>query len=200
MSQKTEKEIILAHTLQWFQHSEWSMERFAHELLAPALEAAGLVEGLVIASDGDTYIKARKAWRQRVDRIFNASQPFPLEWKWPWINSVSEPFRSEMLKDLQLFAGMIPVIRPELRPVNGVQSSRARIAEVMIECAEFFQAAANPAQDGRYDRDDHADASEMVEKGFDAVGAIISEITALAAGVGFELPLGKAFVVVRGAQ
>jgi len=196
MAAKSEKDIILAHTAQWFQNSEWSMERFAHDLLAPVLEADGHVEGLVGPQDGESFIKARKAWRQRVDRIFNGALPFPLEWKWSWINAMAEPFRSEALKDLQLFAGMIPVVRPDLRHVNGVHSSKARIAEVMIEVAEFFQASAPAAEDGRYDRDDHAHAADMVEKGLEAVGAIISEIKAVAAGCGFDLPVGRAFVVV----
>lgn len=197
MQSKNEKEVILGHTAHWFQNSEWSMERFAHELLAPALQAEGYVEGLIDSDDGDAHLRARKAWRQRVDRIFNGSQPFPLEWKWAWVNSIAEPFRSELLKDLQLMAGMIPVVRPELRAVKGIVSAPARIAEVMIECAEFFQAAAPAAQDGQYDQGDRTGAAEMVEKGWDAVGSIVGELKALSAGTGYELPLGP-ILAVRG--
>lgn len=193
MQYRNEKDVILAHTAAWFQNSEWSLERFAYELLAPALQAAELVEGLVFDQQcADDYLKSRKAWRQRVDRIFNGAQPFPLEWKWPWVNSLVEPFRTELLNDLQMVAGMIPVARPELRAVSGVSAVRARIAQVMIECGEFFQAAAEPAGDGVYDREDKSGAAEMIEKGFDAVGAILGELKALSAGTGFELPAGLA--------
>jgi hypothetical protein len=197
MQHSTETEIVLGHTAKWFQNSEMSMERFAHDLLAPALEAAGLIESTPAPQDGEAFTKGRKAWRQRVDRLFNGSQPFPLEWKWAWINSVDEPFRTEIKNDLQIMAGMLPVARPDLRAVNGVESTRARIAQVMIECAEFFQAAAEPAQDGRYCRDDRGAAAEMIEKGFEAAGAILGELSALAAGAGITLSKGPFAAVVE---
>lgn len=196
MQHSTETEIVLGHTAQWFQNSEMSMERFAHDRLAPALEAAGLIEEAPAPQDAEAFTKGRKAWRQRVDRLFNGSQPFPLEWKWAWINSVDEPFRTEIKNDLQIMAGMLPVARPELRAVNGVESTRARIAQVMIECGEFFQAAAEPAQDGRYCSDDRGAAAEMIEKGFEAAGAILSELSALAAGAGITLSQGPFMTVV----
>jgi len=197
MQHSTETEIVLGHTAQWFQNSEMSMERFAHDHLAPALEAAGLIEATPAPQDGEAFTKGRKAWRQRVDRLFNGSQPFPLEWKWAWINSVDEPFRTEIKNDLQIMAGMLPVVRPDLRAVNGVESTRARIAQVMIECGEFFQAAAEPAGDGRYCRDDQGAAHEMIEKGFEAAGAILSELVALAAGAGITLPHGMFAAIVK---
>ncbi|MGF6672108.1 hypothetical protein [Pseudomonas monsensis] len=199
MQHSTETEIVLGHTAKWFQNSEMSMERFAHDLLAPALETAGLIEATPAPQDGEAFTKGRKAWRQRVDRLFNGSQPFPLEWKWAWINSVDEPFRTEIKNDLQIMAGMLPVARPDLRAVNGVESTRARIAQVMIECGEFFQAAAEPAQDGRYCRDDRGAAAEMIEKGFEAAGAILGELSSLAVGAGITLSPGafSALVEVR---
>jgi hypothetical protein len=197
MQHSTETEILLKHTAQWFQNSEMSMERFAHERLAPALSAAELIDAKPAIVDGESYEKFRKAWRQRVDRLFNGAQPFPLEWKWHWINSVDEPFRTEIKNDLQILAGNLPVARPDLRAINGVESTGARIAQVMIECGEFFQAAAKPAEDGRYCRDDRESAAEMIEKGFEAAGAILSELVALAAGAGVTLPVSAFAAVVQ---
>lgn len=197
MCHKTETEVVLGHTAQWFQNSEMSMERFAHDRLAPALVAAGLIEEIPAPQDADAFTKGRKAWRQRVDRLFNGSQPFPLEWKWVWINSVDEPFRTEIKNGLQIMTGMLPVARPELRAVKGVESTRARIAQVMIECGEFFQAAAEPAQDGRYCREDREAAADMIKKGFEAAGAILGELTALAAGAGVTLTPGLFATVVE---
>lgn len=197
MCHKTETEVVLGHTAQWFQNSEMSMERFAHDRLAPALVAAGLIEEIPAPQDAEAFTKGRKAWRQRVDRLFNGSQPFPLEWKWVWINSVDEPFRTEIKNGLQIMTGMLPVARPELRAVKGVESTRARIAQVMIECGEFFQAAAEPAQDGRYCREDREAAADMIKKGFEAAGAILGELTALAAGAGVTLTPGLFATVVE---
>lgn len=79
MVARTEREIVLETTGLWFRHSEWSVEKFAHERLAPALVAAGLLEPEVIASaTGDEYLRCRKAWGQRLNRIFNGSAPSPL--------------------------------------------------------------------------------------------------------------------------
>lgn len=197
MHHKNETEILLGHTSKWFQHSEMSMERFAHDLLAPGLMAAGLIEETPAPQDAEAFTKGRKAWRQRVDRLFNGAQPFPLEWKWVWINSVAEPFRTEIKNDLQILAGLLPVAQPELRAINGVESTRARIAQVMIECGEFFQAAAEPASDGRYCREDQGNAHEMIEKGFEAAGAILTELVALAAGAGITLPHGMFAAIVK---
>lgn len=197
MCHKTETEVVLGHTAQWFQNSEMSMERFAHDRLAPALVAAGLIEEIPAPQDAEAFTKGRKAWRQRVDRLFNGSQPFPLEWKWVWINSVDEPFRTEIKNGLQIMTGMLPVARPELRAIKGVESTRARIAQVMIECGEFFQAAAEPAQDGRYCPEDREAAADMIKKGFEAAGAILGELTALAAGAGVTLTPGLFATVVE---
>lgn len=189
MPNRTEKEALLYLTAEWFKNSEWSMERFAHEALAPALASAGLIDPLGIPDDGAEYLRNRKAWGQQVSRIFHGTKPFPLEWKWLWINKVAEPYRTQILNECQALAGCMNVKLPEIRTVDGVLSARARIGEVMTDVGEFFTAASAPSGDGQYDREDcQTAAREMLVKGVEAIQAILAELHAVAAGTGVDLP------------
>jgi hypothetical protein len=189
MANRTEKEVLLYQTAEWFKNSPWSVEAFAHDALAPALAAAGLIEPLGVPDDGAEYLRDRKAWGQQISRIFHGTKPFPLEWKWVWINKVAEPYRTRILTECQALAGCMNVKLPEIRTVDGVLSARARIGAVMIEVGEFFTAAAEPSGDGQYDREDcQVAAKEMLTKGVEAIQAILAELHAVAAGTGVDLP------------
>lgn len=188
MSRRSEREVVLHHTAEWFKHSSWSMEKFAHDALAPALAQAGLIEPLATPESGVEYTRSRKAWGMQVARLFNGDKSFPLEWKWVWISLVPNPYHAAMTNELQALAGCMNVPLPEIRPINGVKSAQARIGAVMIEVGEFFTAAAGPAGDGRYDREDQADGIETMQKGLEAVQAILAELAAVSSGTGIELP------------
>lgn len=192
MPRRTECEVLMHHTAEWFQHSPWSMESFALQRLAPALVDAALIEPLGELDDGDDYHRRKKAWGQRVSRIFLQTQPFPLSWKWIWIGQVDEPYRSRIVHDLQAMAGFMAVRLPQLRPVGGVVSAAANMAGVLQEFGEFVGAAGAPASDGRYDRDDDpAAVDEMLSRGADVIQALYAELTALASGTGRPLPALK---------
>ena len=79
MTTRTERDVLVDQTSRWFSHSDWSLERFASDRLAPALADARLIEPLETPEDVETYQKVRKAWATRVSRIFHETQPFPLE-------------------------------------------------------------------------------------------------------------------------
>lgn len=198
MPGRNETEVVLYHTGRWFQHSEWSMEKFAHDLLAPALVEAKILAPLDDPLKGDDYLRQRKAWGMRISRIFNGTQPFPMEWKWAWISQVPKPYQQEMLDDLLAMAGCLNVPIPHLRPIAGVQATAARMGDVLLEFGEFVAASAVPAGDGSYSRKDCPDAvTEMLEKGTDALQTLFAELQALATGTGFQLP---ALDFWRGAQ
>lgn len=189
MPGRNETEVVLHHTGRWFQHSEWSMERFAHDLLAPALVEAKLLAPLEDPLKGDDYLKQRKAWGQQIARIFHGTKPFPLEWKWAWISQVPKPYQQDMLDDLLALAGCLNVPIPEIRAIAGVQATAARMGDVLLEFGEFVTASALPAGDGHYSRQDcPAAVREMLDKGVDAVQALLAELQALATGAGAQLP------------
>lgn len=200
MSRRSEREVVLHHTAEWFKHSVWSMEKFALEALAPALANAGLIEPLAAPESGVEYSRSRKAWGQQVARLFNGDKTFPLEWKWIWISLVPNPYHDAMTNELQSLAGCMNVALPEIRSINGVKSAQARMGAVMIEVGEFFTATAGPAGDGRYDRDDQAEAVETMQKGLEAVQAILAELAAVSAGTGVDLPALSLFGLAARAQ
>ncbi len=187
MQGRTEREIVLRHTNQWFTQSEWNVERFAHELLAPALVAAGLIEKALEETDGDAYLKERKAWATRLGRIFNGTSPFPLEWKWTWIGCLPARIADDVRREcIELVGGLdirVPRISPPLAgPVP------ADLAGVLQEFGAFV-AAATPAHDGNYSlRDDPQAVDLMLREGLDAVLRMVSELMSVAIGTGRSLP------------
>lgn len=187
MAARTEREIVLEATNLWFRHSEWSVEKFAHERLAPALAAADLVEPLAEPADGEEYLRSRKAWGQRLNRIFNGTAPFPLEWKQVWLDCLPPDDAKRALQACLALIGVPNLRLPTLSPAPAA-AVPARIGEVMEEVGQFI-AAAKPSHNGRYDRnDDPAEVDRMLKEGVDAVFALINELTSVAAGTGRPLP------------
>lgn len=188
MGTRTERDVIVDQTSRWFAHSDWSLERFASERLAPALSAAGLVE-LEDPEDVEAYQRTRKAWSQRVSRIFHATQPFPLEWKWVWLSCLPEDYQRSARSELLAMAGCFDVRIPELVGLVGVPSAKAKLGEVTQAIGEFLAASA-PAHDGLYDHtDDPADVDRMLIEGTEAISAMFNELVALSTGTGRPLPL-----------
>lgn len=188
MTTRTERDVIVDQTSRWFAHSEWSLERFASERLAVALSAAGLID-LEEPADVETYQKARKAWSQRVARIFHATQPFPLEWKWVWLSCLPEDYQRSARSELLAMAGCFDVRIPELVGVVGVPAARAQLGQVTQAIGEFLAASA-PAHDGVYDNTDSPeDVDRMLIEGTEAISAMFNELVALSTGTGRPLPL-----------
>lgn len=189
MTTRTERDVIVDQTSRWFAHSDWSIERFASERLAPALSAAGLIPELETPEDVDAYQRTRKAWSQRVSRIFHETQPFPLEWKWVWISCLPEDYQRSARTELLAMAGCFDVRIPELVGLVGVPSARARLGEVTQAFGDFLAASA-PAHDGTYDRnEDPVAVDTMLIEASEAISAMFNEMVALSTGTGRPLPL-----------
>lgn len=189
MGKRTERDVVIDQTSRWFAHSDWSLERFASERLAPALSAAGLIEALEEPTDVEAYQRNRKAWSQRVSRIFHATQPFPLEWKWVWISCLPDDYQRSARSELLAMAGCFDVRIPELVGLVGVPSAKAQLGEVTQAIGEFLAASA-PAHDGRYDKTDSPEeVDRMLIEGTEAISAMFNELVALSTGTGRPLPL-----------
>lgn len=189
MTMRTERDVIVDQTSRWFAHSEWSLERFASERLAVALSAAGLIEELEEPADVETYQKTRKAWSQRVARIFHATQPFPLEWKWVWLSCLPEDYQRSARSELLAMAGCFDVRIPDLVGIVGVPAAKAQLGQVTQAIGEFL-AASTPAHDGVYDSTDSPeDVDRMLIEGTEAISAMFNELVALSTGTGRPLPL-----------
>lgn len=188
MGMRTERDVLIDQTSRWFANSEWSIDRFALERLAPALSAVGLVD-LGDPQDIAEYQRLRRAWGVRVGRIFNETQPFPLEWKWVWLDCLPEQYQHRARSELLAMAGCFDVRLPEFIAAAGVTATPARLGVVMQEIADFISSA-TPAHDGRYDRNENpADVDRMLGEGADLLAALANELYSLSAGTGRPLPL-----------
>jgi hypothetical protein len=188
MQGRTEREIVLRHTNQWFMQSEWNVERFAHELLAPALIAEGLIEVALEESDGAAYLKERKAWATRLGRIFNGTSSFPLEWKWTWIGCLPARIADDVRRECIELVGGLDIRVPRIAYPARPSSVPSDLAKVLQEFGTFV-AAATPAHDGSYSlRDDPEAVDLMLREGLDAVLSMISELASVAVGTGRALP------------
>lgn len=196
MATRTERDIVLHYTNHWFTHSEWSVERFAHALLAPALVEAKMLERELEQTDGDAWARERKAWAVRVGRIFNGTSPFPLEWKMVWLGVLPSEYVAQIRRDcLQLF-GVLDINLPRSSP-GKPSATPSNLARVFKEFSEFV-AAATPAHDGRYcTNDDPGDVDVMLQEGFDVIGAVMTELLALAAGTGRSVPMLQMLIAGR---
>ncbi len=147
------------------------------------------IEELEEPADVETYQKTRKAWSQRVARIFHATQPFPLEWKWVWLSCLPEDYQRSARSELLAMAGCFDVRIPELVGVVGVPAARAQLGQVTQAIGEFLAASA-PAHDGVYDNTDSPeDVDRMLIEGTEAISAMFNELVALSTGTGRPLPL-----------
>lgn len=189
MTTRTERDVLVDQTSRWFAHSDWSLERFASERLAPALADAGLIEPLETPEDVETYQKVRKAWATRVSRIFHATQPFPLEWKWVWLACLPPEYQQGARHQLLAMAGCFDVRIPTLAGLVGTSAALSNLGEVTRSIGDFI-AATEPAHDGKYDgNDDPAAVDRMLEEGAEAISMMFNEMIALSTGTGRPLPM-----------
>ncbi|MEC8917794.1 MAG: hypothetical protein VX796_09265 [Pseudomonadota bacterium] len=183
---KTETTVLVAVTLEWFSSSNWSIDRFAEELLAPRLIEAGLLPPFPAAT-GDEYMRARRTFGKRVGRIFNGDQPFPLEWKWPWLCSLPESHYQLARAELLAMAGVFDIRLP-MPSLSRPHAMTANLADCLREFGEFV-AASSPAADGSYHgKDDPAAVDAMMREGLEAMERIANELVAVQLGTGRALP------------
>lgn len=188
MQQRTENAVILCHTRAWFETSDWSIERFAQDRLAPALDEAGLIEPLLEPATSDAYLKQRRAWGMRIGRIFNGTQPFPLEWKWVWLHALPGQHRVRAVQDLMAIAGSLYVPLPTLAQRPDLVAVRSDLSS-LIQATGVFVAACKPAHDGMYSvNDDCEEVNAMMAEGLCLMERIAAELIALETGTGCALP------------
>lgn len=187
MGHKTENTVLVGFTRAWFENSQWSIERFALELLAPALVRDGLIDPLPAPASGDDYMKAKRTWGMRVGRIFNGTQPFPLEWKWTWLTCLPAEYYQAARAELLAMAGVMDIRLPTLAAHSNTAMT-ARLGEVTRELGEFI-AACQPAHDGSYHKADCPEAVDrMFKEGLEAMEHMATELVALSMGTGRALP------------
>lgn len=174
---KTEDQIIIAHTDRLINSTRISLDKFASDFLVPELEAAGIIKYDAMEHAGE-YLHWRNRNCVQFHRVMRGTTKFPLSWKWPWVNNLPEPFRTECRRELLALAGVldIPI------PISGVKragDSESRLAHIVREFSEVMLAA-SPAQDGRInDKDSLANLERYGCELLDLIEELKKEVLAV---------------------
>lgn len=199
MKSLTEDKVIIRHTRQWLETSQWSIETFATTLLIPALEDAGMakVDRDSVESSAAAYTRWRRAESMKVGRIIRGSQPFPLAWKWVWVSCLPADVQREATRELVAMAGSLYVPIPKFCAMNP-HSTRSRLDRMSQEFGELLQYAA-PAHNGRYDANDcPVSIDRMMKEGVDLIEAVTAELVAICKGTGRQLPRIRMIAIETG--
>lgn len=144
--------IILTVTRQWLETSNFSQADFATKMLAPALEKSE-------PDTADDYHKWKAAIQQSVSRIMTGKQPFPLKWKWSWIDALPAEQSKECKRLLAAASGYVM----PLPSLDGAKTICANTQAIFAAFSEFV-ANSSASHDGVYDeRDSVEDASKQID-------------------------------------
>lgn len=208
----TEDQIIIRETIDWLNTSSWTIDRFASDLLLPALMAAGIEEPKQELNDFDSYARWKNAKGQQIGRILRNAQPFPLAWKWVWLECLPSERQNKARKELFALAGaldinlaqmfrspseIVPVQcscyqkenpkiyhSPQCRHHVTTTETRAELQRLLKETSEVV-ANSSPAHDGVYSAADNPqDVRRYMASLENLLEAAAREIIAVEAGTG----------------
>ena len=179
---KTEDQIIIAHTDRLINSTRISLDKFASDFLVPALEAAGIIKYDAMEHAGE-YLHWRNRNCVQFHRVMRGTTKFPLSWKWPWVNNLPEPFRTECRRELLALAGVLDIPIPHSDAEHSGHA-KSRISKIMNEFSHVVSAAA-PTHDGILDGFDDPVATERyASELLDVLEEIKSELLAIKQGTG----------------
>ncbi|MFP8968594.1 hypothetical protein ACKC9G_18575 [Pokkaliibacter sp. CJK22405] len=169
---QSENHIILSFTRQAVADTSLSLDHFSLRVLLPKLAEHGLVDAS--ADNVKQYESTCNRIRTRIRKIMTGDMLFPMEWKWPWINSLPAPYQDECRRSLAAIAGLLYIPAAALtESFLDKKVLAADIAGFMRETAEVLSAAA-PAADGQYD---HLDSIDECNRLIDELDDVISLAT-----------------------
>lgn len=143
-----ESTIIIEQTLEWFSNSNENINTFAVDILAPKL-------GKMFPETPKEYEDSVTALRRQVRRYLGGSHPFPLAWKWVWLDCLPNKYRNKALSKICGIHGFLDT----LPPIENGTGCDASFDELMHNVATMVSESA-PAHDGKYDQNDQRDAAD----------------------------------------
>ncbi len=197
---RTECDVIIKATMDWFTNSRESIESFSTIHLIPALERLGMMEvnREEVERNTDNYLKWRRSVSMKVGRIIRRDQAFPLAWKWAWISLLPEQYQVEVRRELMAMAGSLYVAVPRFSAVDDLARAKSQLHRISQEFGELLQYA-QPAHNGGYDRNDcPAQVDRMMKEAVDLVEVLVSELAAVSHGTGRPLPRMKMISIGMG--
>ncbi|MFL7036477.1 hypothetical protein BCS71_25720 [Vibrio lentus] len=174
MFERREDVIIITATRNWLQNSNHSQAEFATEMLAPN------VKSQEPQGDEVSYTKWRQNITQRVSCIMTGKQPFPLTWKWAWIEALPDEVRKVVESDIASLSGYLHVM-PTLEGADTVEANTAKIYHDFSHLVKNSESS----HDGVYDEsDDLSVANVQADATLDLIETLIDELKRLHLGTG----------------
>ena len=172
-SESREDKIIIEATRAWLLASSESMTSFATDMLAPQLKM-NEPESL------EDYERWEGSLRKRVSRYIGGSHPFPMSFKWPWLNALPKEVRRKCLREISAIHGFLDPLHEQ----DKNSTCQASLAAVMQDMAEVVANSA-PAHDGVYNgNDDLSQSNDMIDKLLDLAETSIAEARKINKGTG----------------
>ena len=183
----TEDQVILTYTNRMLSETRWTIEDFGSERIIPALRDDRIdvnpADPYTIHNDAEQYLRWKNKVGVQLGRIIRGTTKFPLSWKWPWVDSLPEPYHSQCRQELLSLAGTLDVPLPIIE-IDHPQPTRSRIADFMRASADVLAAAA-PADDGIYDETDDPEAVDrLADEIVDVIEVLERELLAIGRGTG----------------
>jgi len=173
MGYPREDQIIIEATREWLQNSNYTQAMFATQMLAPKIEQQE-------PESAEGWEKWHSKLCQRVSVIMTYKQPFPLTWKWAWINALPPEVRAPLDSELAAVSGYLHTL-PVIKGVNAVTANTAMIYNGFSSLVKN----STPAHDGVYDENDELDAANaQIDASLNLIGVLIEEIQRIHAGTG----------------
>ena len=197
---RTECDVIIKATLDWFANSRESIESFSTIHLVPALERLNMMElnREEVERNTDNYLRWRRSVSMKVGRIIRGDQPFPLAWKWAWISLLPEQYQVEVRRELMAMAGSLYVPIPRFSVADDQPRAKSQLHRLSQEFGELLQFA-QPAHNGHYDINDNpAQVDRMMKEAVDLVEVVLSEVAAVSRGTGRPLPRMRMVAIEMG--
>ncbi|WP_017817506.1 hypothetical protein [Vibrio harveyi] len=165
--------IILSITRNWLENSNYSQAEFATKMLAPKIEK-------IEPDETGDYCKWKLAIQQNVSRIMTGKQPFPLKWKWQWVNALPEEYAKECQRQLAAASGYIM----PLPSLDGATTINANTHELYKAFSDLVAKSA-ASHDGVYDeRDSIEEANDQVDALLNLVELAQEEVKRIHKGTG----------------
>ncbi|MCG9785408.1 hypothetical protein L1D52_24165 [Vibrio brasiliensis] len=168
-----EDKIIIEHTREWLQNSNYTQAMFATQMLAPNIKEQE-------PETVDDYNKWHTKICQRVSVVMTYKQAFPLQWKWAWLAALPEDVRKPIESELAAMAGYLHTM-PELAGAETVEANTAEI----YTCFSHLVQNSEPAHDGVYDQnDDREKANQQIDATLNLIENLANEVKRVHAGTG----------------
>lgn len=169
-----EDQIIIEATRNWLQNSNYTQAMFATTMLAPNIEEQE-------PESAEGWEKWHSKLCQRVSVIMTYKQPFPMKWKWAWLNALPPEVRQPIESELAAVAGYLhtmPVIKKESASVEANTAS-------IYNCFSSLVRNSTPAHDGVYDdRDTQEEANAQIDAALGLISVVLEEIQRIHTGTG----------------